>query len=234
MWPFLFQDELISPVKLHRSSRGYVDGLCLTFKRVWRASRRDAPLAEHLGKGFAKMLGKGFAKKFFGGKKEDVGYTPPPLPSQATWLSDTAGSPASPAPSSEAAGGGSKLGLGASRKSWAAGAGDAQLDESRREQEQHLWEQQQLEEALRISREMARQSEETRSAAAATATSAITGVQYEAEKRVPAVHGLFAGLSVGSAPNAATAERGGPSEAGPRSSTRRPPGNSPRTTAGEG
>ena len=165
------------------------------------------------------MLGKGFAKKLFGGKKEDVGYTPPPLPSQATWLSDAAGSPAPPAPSSEAAGGGSKLGLGASRKSWAAGAGDAQLDESRREQEQHLWEQQQLEEALRISQEMARQSEETRSAAAATATSAITGVQYEAEKRVPAAHGLFAGLSVGSAPNAAAAERGGPPEEGPRSST---------------
>ena len=152
------------------------------------------------------MLGKGFAKKLFGGKKEDVGYTPPPLPSQATWLSDTAGSPAPPAPSSEATGGGSKLGLGTSRNSWAAGAGDTQLDESRREQEQHLWEQQQLEEALRISQEMARQSEETRSAAAATATSAITGVQYEAEKRMPAAHGLFAGLSVGSAPNAAAAE----------------------------
>jgi hypothetical protein len=151
-----------------------------------------------------------FAKKIFGaGKKESPqGYTPPPMPPVASdeapanpeelWLSDNAGSPIARGPPASGSTPGGGLGLGEQS------GGRGSMVTSRLEQdsrtEQRVREQrerEQLEEAIRISQEMAQQEEATRAAAAFSAAAAAGASSRQPPSAPTTPGGLFSGLSLG-------------------------------------
>jgi hypothetical protein len=115
------------------------------------------------------------------------------LSPEALWFSDSAGASPAPAPAG-AAGGGGGLGLGG-RGTFGTGA---PRDTALRLEQERLREQresEQLEQALRVSQEMAQQEEASRADAEARTQARQAGAA------TAGAHGLFAGMHVGASPH---------------------------------